>query len=240
MEKQGHWLFKYRGVLPIILLFAGTALYLRTEMDPSTWFLENTPYEIYYEMACLLIGLSGFVIRAYTVGYSPDNTSGRNTQEQVADVLNTTGIYSIVRNPLYIGNFFMWAAVALLTGNFWFVGAFILFYVLYYERIIVAEEKFLISKFGNEYTEWAKKTPVALPAFSKFKKSGLKFNWKKVLRQEKNGLAALFFIFCFDDIIGEIIEHSTHYNYFLIAACIATLLGYCVLKYLKYNTSLLK
>ena len=33
------------------------------------------------------------------------NTSGRNTHDQVADSLNTSGIYSIVRHPLYVGNF---------------------------------------------------------------------------------------------------------------------------------------
>lgn len=240
MEKQGHWLFKYRGVLPILLLFAGTCLYLQTEISPSTWILENTPYEIYYEMTCLMLSVFGFVIRAYTVGYSPDNTSGRNTQNQIADVLNTTGIYSIVRNPLYLGNFFMWTGIALLTGNFWFVAGFILFYILYYERIIIAEEKFLQEKFGKEYTEWAKKTPAIFPGFKKFNKSALSFSWKKVLRQEKNGLAALFFIFCFDDISGNLIEHNAHYNYFLIVACMATLIGYCVLKYMKYNTNLLR
>jgi protein-S-isoprenylcysteine O-methyltransferase Ste14 len=240
MEKQGHWLFKYRGVLPIILLFTGTWFYIQTELNPASFILENTPYEIYYETGCLIIALFGLFIRAYTVGYSPDNTSGRNTQNQVADVLNTSGIYSIVRNPLYIGNFLMWIGVALLTGNFWFVFAFILFYFMYYERIIYAEEKFLFSKFGKQYSEWAEVTPVIIPSFRNFRKPELKFNFKKVLRQEKNGLAALFFIFCFDDIIGKIIEHSNHYNYFLIVCCIVTLLGYCVLKYMKYNTNLLR
>ncbi|MEP7170492.1 MAG: isoprenylcysteine carboxylmethyltransferase family protein [Bacteroidota bacterium] len=240
MEQQGNWLFKYRGILPIILLFAGTGFYLQTEINPSGWILENSPFESYYEMLCLIISLFGFAIRVYAVGYSPDNTSGRNTQNQVADVLNTTGIYSIVRNPLYIGNFFMWTGIALLSGNFWFVGVFLLFYILYYERIIVAEESFLLEKFGKEYLEWVEKTPAVLPVFRKFRKSPKPFNWKKVLRQEKNGLAALFFIFCFYNVVGELIEHSVDFNYFLVAACILTLAGYCVLKYMKYNTNLLK
>ncbi len=240
MEKQGNWLFKYRGVLPIILLFTGTWFYIQTELNPANFILEDTPYEIYYEMFCLLIALFGLSIRIYTVGYSPDNTSGRNTQNQVADVLNISGIYSVVRNPLYIGNFFMWIGVALLTINFWFIFAFVLFYFIYYERIIYAEEKFLLSKFGNHYAEWALVTPAIIPLFRNFRKPEIKFNFKKVLRQEKNGLAALFFIFCFDDILGNLIEHSSHYNYFLIVACIITLLGYCVLKYLKYNTNLLR
>ena len=51
-------------------------------------------------------------------GFAARNTSGRNTgQGQVADKLNTTGAYSLTRNPLYLGNALMWAAVAMLTGS---------------------------------------------------------------------------------------------------------------------------
>lgn len=107
LEKQGIWLFRYRGTLPLIVLLIGTILYLRTEIYPETFFLEETPYEIYFEMLCLLVSLFGLAIRVYTVGYTPRNTSGRNIKKQVADKLNTTGIYSIVRHPLYLGNFFM-------------------------------------------------------------------------------------------------------------------------------------
>ncbi|GHU14504.1 hypothetical protein FACS189441_4300 [Betaproteobacteria bacterium] len=118
-EQQGNWLFRYRGILPIIILFVGTAT------------------------------------------YTPANTSGRNTTGgQLADCLNTTGIYSIVRHPLYLGNFLMWFGISLLTGNLWFVTAFCLIYCVYYERIMYAEEQFFRRKFGIVYTEWAAKTPV--------------------------------------------------------------------------------
>jgi len=82
----------------------------------------------------------GLFIRAYAVGHTPANTSGRNTKEQLADELNTTGIYSMVRHPLYLGNFFMWLGAAVLTKNGWFIVAFILLYWIYYERIMFAEE----------------------------------------------------------------------------------------------------
>ena len=63
----------------------------------------------------------GLGIRVFTVGFTPKNTSGRNTAEQIADVLNTSGIYSMVRHPLYVGNFFMWLGIGLLTQNPYFV-----------------------------------------------------------------------------------------------------------------------
>lgn len=239
LEEQGVWLFRYRGILPLIILLIGTALYLRTEIYPETFILEGTSYEFYYEMFCLVLSLFGLGIRVYTVGHTPQNTSGRNTKEQVADTLNTTGIYSLVRHPLYLGNLFMCLGPAMMTGNLWFIVAFGFFYWIYYERIMFAEEQFLRRKFGITYTDWAKTVPAFIPNFKNFKYSNLPFSIKKVLKKEKNGLLALFAIFFIFDLSGELIEGETHYNYFLIASFILALTAYLVLKYLKKRTPIL-
>lgn len=240
-ERQGIWLFKHRSYLPLIALLIGLILYLRTEMYPQTFILEDEPWEIYYEMFCLFVSLIGLSIRVYTIGYTPKNTSGRNTKEvQIADTLNTTGMYSVVRHPLYLGNFLIWLGIAMLTGNFWFIIAFCLAYGLYYERIMFAEEQFLRRKFGDFYLEWAKNVPAFFPKFKNYQKSALPFSWKKVLRQEKNGICALFGIFCIFDLSGELIERETDYNYFLLVMCLITGTGYLVLKYLKKKTHVLE
>lgn len=239
LEKQGVWLFRYRSILPVGILLIGTYLYLRTEIYPGTFFLEDTPYEFYYESFCLLVSLLGLAIRVYTVGHTPQNTSGRNVKGQLADSLNTTGVYSIVRHPLYVGNFFMWLGPALMTGNFWFIIAFILFYWLYYERIMFAEEQFLRRKFGDIYLNWANNVPAFIPNFKTFIKPSLCFSWKKVLKKEKNGLLAVFLIFSAFNISGELLEKETNFNYFLMFCCILTLLMYVVIKYLKTRTTLL-
>jgi protein-S-isoprenylcysteine O-methyltransferase Ste14 len=239
LEEQGVWLFRYRGTLPLIILVLGTVLYLRTEIYPETFILEGTPHEIYFETFCLLLSLTGLAIRIYTVGHTPRNTSGRNVKTQVAEKLNTTGIYSVVRHPLYFGNFLMWLGPATMTGNFWFVVAFIFFYWIYYERIMFAEEQFLRMKFGKQYTDWARKVPAFIPGFSNFTKSDLSFSWKKVLKKEKNGLAAVFLIFCAFDISGELIGGTANFNYFVLIACILSVLLYVVLTYLKKKTEIL-
>lgn len=239
-ENQGNWLFKYRSYLPLIVLLIGTCLFLRTEIYPETFILKETPYEIYYEIFALLISLLGLYVRVYTVGYTPKNTSGRNTKQgQIADTLNTTGIYSIVRHPLYVGNLLMWLGPAMLTGHFWFIIAFCLFYWVYYERIMFAEEQFLRRKFGEKYIDWSKDVPAFIPDFKNFKKSDYPFSWRKVLNKEKNGLFALFIIFTLFDVAGELIKKETDYNYFLITMCVLTGLSYIVLKFLKKKTDLL-
>jgi protein-S-isoprenylcysteine O-methyltransferase Ste14 len=239
LEKQGVWLFRYRGTLPLVILGIAGLLYFRTEMHPETFILEDTPYEIYFNMACVIISLFGLGIRVYTVGHSPKNTSGRNVEGQVAETLNTSGSYSIVRHPLYLGNFFMWLGPALITGNFWFVIAFCLLYWVYYERIMFAEEQFLRKKFGDVYVAWAEKVPAFIPSFRLFKKPNTSFSLKKVLKKEKNGLAAIFLVFCAFDILGQLINHQTNYNPFLIVMTALTFILYLLIKFLSKQTTLL-
>lgn len=70
-EHQGIWLFKHRSYLPLIALLIGLMLYLRTEMYPQTFILEDMPWEIYYEMFCLFVSLIGLDIWVYTIEYTP-------------------------------------------------------------------------------------------------------------------------------------------------------------------------
>ena len=240
-EQQGNWLFRYRSFLPIVILIIGTILYLRTELYPGIFVLEGTQYELYYERICLFVCLFGLTIRIYTVGHTPANTSGRNTKEQLADRLNITGIYSLVRHPLYFGNFFMWLGLAMMTGNFWFIIAFTLAYWVYYERIMYAEEQFLRKKFGQTYLDWAACTPAFIPSFNfkKFIRPEVPFSWKKILKKEKNGLAAIFLIFAFFNIIGELIKREPDFDDTILVLCVLTAMMYVVLKILKTYTNML-
>lgn len=236
-EQQGNWLFRYRSFLPIAIVLIGLAVFIETILRK----ISMSYCDVYFEFICLMISMLGLGIRIYTVGYTPKNTSGRNTKEgQVADTLNTTGIYSIVRHPLYLGNFFMWLGPAVFTQNIWFVAAFILFYWLYYERIMYAEEQFLERKFGSQYTSWAKEVPPFIPDFKKFKKADLTFSLKKILKKEKNGLLAIFLIFTVFDNIGEYIGGHSDYNYIYLVGFILTLLLYVVLKIIKTRTRYLE
>jgi protein-S-isoprenylcysteine O-methyltransferase Ste14 len=238
-EQRGNWLFRYRGTLPLIILVVGIILFLRRKLHPETFFLGDNAYETYYEYACFLISMLGFVIRVYTVGHTPRHTSGRNVKEQVADKLNTTGIYSMVRHPLYLGNFLMWLGPALLTGHLWFVLVFCLIFWLYYERIMFAEEQFLRNKFGNTYLEWAGQVPAFLPRFKHFIKPDLPFNWKKALKKEKNGFAALFLVFLLFNVAGELAVHGREFNYFFAAGFILSAISYGIIKLLRNHTRLL-
>ncbi|MER3329549.1 MAG: isoprenylcysteine carboxylmethyltransferase family protein, partial [Candidatus Kapaibacterium sp.] len=148
----------------MIIVVAGLAVYIYTLNSNNTTLEQFNDFKV--ELIFLLVAFFGQFIRAYSVGLAAKNTSGRNTSVgQVADSLNSTGIYSTVRHPLYLGNFFMWLGIALFTANFWFIVAFIFLYWLYYERIMYAEEEFLRDKYGSTYTDWAERTPAIIPSF---------------------------------------------------------------------------
>lgn len=238
--KRGQWLFRYRGTAPLLLLIPGLGIYLYNKVNPSFNFPRFDLPEQTYELICLVVSLFGLVIRIYTVGHTPKNTSGRNIKQQRADSLNTTGIYSLVRHPLYVGNFFMWLGVALLTENPWFIIVFCLIYWIYYERIMFAEEQFLRKKFGDSYLKWAEKVPAFFPRFRGFIPPDTPLSWKKVLKKEKNGLAATFLVFFIFDFSGALIRNPLEYNRWLAIGTLVTVLFYVILTLLKRHTGWLK
>ena len=238
-ENQGNYLFKYRGTLPLIILFVGVLVYSHDVFYGLS--IQNDDWINTYKYSCLACSLLGLLIRILTVGYTPRNTSGRNTENQIADELNTTGIYSTVRHPLYVGNFFMWLGAGMYTQNFWFVVSFVFIYWVYYERIMFAEEQFLRRKFGQQYLDWAAGVPAFIPLLTKWSKPKLWFSWKKVLRQEKNGLVAVLLILYVFELIGQTIQNNAlviTYD-FWFWGMVFGVISYLILKFLKHQTSLL-
>jgi protein-S-isoprenylcysteine O-methyltransferase Ste14 len=233
--RQGNFLFKNRGHLPLIVIVAGLLVFIVEQLNGNCSEVAICfSFKFWYE-GCFLIGLIGFFIRCHVVGYAPDRTSGRNTKCQVADELNTSGMYSLVRHPLYLANFLMWLSAALLTTNLWFTIAFIFFYIIYYERIMFAEEAFLREKFKKEYLNWAEKIPAVIPSFSNYIKTNNSFKLKDVLKREKNGLLSMFILFW----LFEFIENSIHQKDFYLEMSfwfygfIVMLVYYIILKFLK-------
>lgn len=164
MIRSGHWLFRWRGFLPLVMvpfLLAGIAV--QGPLEARGVVLVGVRAWWWLGIALVIAGLAG---RFLTVGFVREGTSGRNTAEgQVATELNTTGIYACVRNPLYFFNCTIYIGTAFFAGFPLLVPVFALALALYYERIIAAEEDFLSQRFGADYTGWAERTPAFWPRF---------------------------------------------------------------------------
>ena len=193
-ENSGNWLFKRRSWLPLFLIFAGLImLYLGNR--------QAIIFDLRDEMIFLSVSILGQIIRILTVGFTPKNTSGRNTSGgQIADELNVAGIYSIIRHPLYVGNFFMWLGPVLFLRSAWFTVVFCLAYWLYYERIMFAEEQFLRKKFGEAYDKYSEKVKAFIPFRVSFVPARLSFSLRNVLKREYNSFFNIFVVFAALDI----------------------------------------
>jgi protein-S-isoprenylcysteine O-methyltransferase Ste14 len=185
-EATGNWLFRRRGYLPL-LLFPLLLVAARGSAYPSG----DHAVDVAWEAVCLLLALIGLALRVGTVGFVPRDTSGRTTGDQQAGSLNTSGFYSIVRHPLYLGNYLMWLGVALFPRSWWAPVIVSLVFWLYYERIMFAEEEFLRRKFGPLYTSWAATTPAFVPRPTLWRHPGARFCLLTVLRREHSSLLAL-------------------------------------------------
>ncbi|MEX1193403.1 MAG: isoprenylcysteine carboxylmethyltransferase family protein [Brumimicrobium sp.] len=236
-EKSGNTLFKYRGQIPVILFILAVPVIYFTNY--SFFYEEEIAFWVLFGVAVSL-SLLGQIIRAIAIGTASKNTSGRNTKEQVAEALNTKGIYSTMRHPLYVGNYFMWIGIVIFTGNIWFFLAVSLAFWLYYERIMFAEERFLERKFGEDYLSWSLKVPAFIPSFKNYISSPIPFSFKTILRREYSGVTATIIGFLFVEILRDTFtnggfELKTHYIIILAIALFISLF----LRTLKHHTKIL-
>jgi protein-S-isoprenylcysteine O-methyltransferase Ste14 len=235
-EKTGSWLFRYRSYMPLTFLAIIIASFPNFSYPFHSSFLDEL-----WEVFCLVVGFFGLVVRALTVGYAPRNTSGRNISRQIADTLNTTGMYSIVRNPLYLGNFFMGLAVALFLRVWWVTVIYSLLFALYYERIIFAEEIFLRGKFGKNYLEWASRTPAFIPNLFLWKKPELHLSGRTILRREFQSLYGLVIsLFILEETLEIYMGHSFSIDSMWAWIISISSIFYTVVMFLHLRTNLLR
>ena len=237
LEKQGNLFFRWRGYLPLLIV----PILLIALRDSE--YLERYVGDLadnFWEGFCISISFLGLIVRCLTVGYVPKATYGRNTKEQRASTLNTTGMYSIVRHPLYLGNFIIFLGITLFVQVWWFTLIAILAFWLYYERIIFAEEEFLRKKFGTLFLEWAEKTPAFLPKFKNWQQPSLAFSFRNVLQREYSSFFGIIASLTFLEIAGDIlVRRKLELDLAWAILFIIGLIVYLTLRILKKKTKIL-
>jgi len=233
---SGRWLFRWRTYLPLGMSAVVFASFPYFDYPFGSPLLDHV-----WECVCLLVGAIGLIIRGMTAAYLPRDTSARNTTQQMAERLNTTGMYSIVRNPLYLGNCCLGLAAALFLRVWWVPLIYLLAFMLYYERIIFAEEMFLRQKFGQEYMRWASRTPVFLPNLSLWQKPALPFSFRTLIRREyQTAVTLVVVLFVMEQLTELYLEHRWHVDtmrkYILgFSAC-----GFVIIRFVHKKTTLLR
>jgi protein-S-isoprenylcysteine O-methyltransferase Ste14 len=234
-QEQGNWLFRWRSYLPICLLgLVGLAMW------NVEWFSPAYGMHEAWKRICIGISFVGLVIRAIVIGYVPAQTSGRNTTEKFADTLNSTGMYSIVRHPLYMGNYITGLGISLIQLTWWLPVIYSLMFWIYYERIMFAEEEFLRGEHGRRFEAWAAETPAIRPRFSGWRRPELPFSFRNVLRREYTGMMIIVLahtgVNFFDHIVKE---RRMAWEPFWLTFSIGGAITYLTLRHLKKKTRVL-
>ena len=190
----GHFMFRWRSYTPLALLplafVMGDATPLPTEPPELTWA---------YKGLCLAIAILGAVVRMLTVGTTPPGTSGRNTKAQVASALNTGGIYSVVRNPLYLGNGLIFLGLTLWVQNWLLIVFYLMAFAMAYTLIILAEEEFLREKHGQPFEEFVTRVPAFFPRLSLWQRGDRRLSLRRVLRREHDTWLSMLLYLAFMD-----------------------------------------
>ena len=234
-ETTGEYFFRWRSYLPLAM-----AVLFILALAHFRYPFANHGLDLAWDGGCLALGLVGQAVRFFTVGFVPRGTSGRNTRGQVAEVLNTTGMYAVVRNPIYLGNFIIWFGLSLFMKSVWFTTVISLFFTIFYERIIFREEAFLRQKFGDVFMHWADTTPVILPRFKNWRPPSLPFSWKSAINREYGTFFAIIVTFT----VLELLAGLFNYGKLMIDAIWVKLfifsgVLYLTIRYLKKKTKVL-
>jgi protein-S-isoprenylcysteine O-methyltransferase Ste14 len=194
-----------------------------------------------WQLGCLFVATLGLALRAWVVGHTPKDTSGRNAREQRAARLNTTGLYSVVRHPLYVGNFLIYLGTVAFTHDLWPALVCLLAFWLYYERIIAAEEVFLRARFGAEFETWSRSTPTVLPDPRRWCAPDLPFSLRNVLRREYNNVfSVVLAMFLLDSASESAAQGRFALGHGWSLALAVGFLAWLVLRTLKRHTELLR
>jgi protein-S-isoprenylcysteine O-methyltransferase Ste14 len=162
--------------------------------------------DLAWEAGCVLVALLGLAVRVYTVGVAAPGTSGRNTRRQKAARLNTTGPYSVVRHPLYLGNAVIAVGFALFPHAWPAPPLVAALAVGYYACIAVREEQFLRERFGAAFEAWAARVPRFVPSPGGWVPADRAFAPKAVLRAEYHALALILVAPMVLDIVEDLDE----------------------------------
>jgi len=99
---------------------------------------------------------AGFLI--YLLGIIVGFIAMINFNTTPVDKPVTEGVYRISRNPMYLGNFLIFAGTSIACAS-WVFLLLTMISVILSDREVIAEERWCLEKYGNAYREYMNRTP---------------------------------------------------------------------------------
>ena len=177
-QSAGEWAFKQRSWLPvpIALVLLLSRFHQITGDAPQ-------------RTGIALVALGEF-IRFWTVRYIGVISRTRSTRW---GPLVVSGPYRLVRNPIYVGNWFIWTGFVVWSGLLWMLPVAWVVFGLQYAAIVRWEEEKLLAHFGAPYANYVLAVPRWWPRLSpvEFGSDLTPHPWATVLFSERGTLGAI-------------------------------------------------
>lgn len=129
-ETAAYWVYQISNAAILIYLF-----FLQIQATPPMLFYIGA---IVYAAGVVILTIS-------VVNFAAPSEGG----------MNKSGLYRLSRNPMYVAYFLFFMGCALLTQSLLLL-AFVLVFQVSAHWIILAEERWCVEKFGDEYLQYRK------------------------------------------------------------------------------------
>lgn len=196
-RNTGTRFFRWRSWLPYLLVppYGLSLLDFRYGAGPAA--------DRWWTLLCLGVAAVGLGLRLRVSGTAPPGTSGRSANHEAA-TLNTAGLYSVVRHPMYLGNFLVGLGLTLIPRAWYLPLLYTLAFALYYERIIFVEEAYLDARFGEAFRSWAARVPGFVPRTRGHRPAALPYRWRAALRREFYAMSFVMTAFGTVDVLMQL------------------------------------
>ncbi|MBI5404549.1 MAG: isoprenylcysteine carboxylmethyltransferase family protein [Ignavibacteriae bacterium] len=179
MKSLGKFFFKFRSYTPLPFFFTMILL-----MKP----------DLYSILSGLPLIIAGEIIRIWAVSYAGSET--RTTDGVGGSNLVTQGPFSIVRNPLYLGNVLIYTGIGIMSfALFPYLQVFgLIYFTFQYYCIILNEEEYLTKSFSGKFVVYLKSVNRFIPWKRNIPEeiiSKLKFDIKSGMKSERRSLQSI-------------------------------------------------
>ena len=217
--KASAFEFRFRVWIMVVVIFLGFSapwielLHIGTRTTAWLWLgfelgalgLTSTAGILAVTILAIITAALAAAIRIWGTAYL--GTSVVNNAEMKAGQVMVDGPYRHVRNPLYIGSWFMVAAISVLMPASGAAFTMILLSI-FLLRLILGEEAFLAPRLGESYITYKKAVPRLLPSLRpRVAASGQAPNWSRALIGEVTPIG----------IFLSFVALSWQYNAFLLS-----------------------
>lgn len=166
--RVGQMLFKNRGWLPVPFLLI--PLIVPAEQSLPTWLV-----------GAAMIAIGEFI---RVCGVAAAGTVTRRRSRTVQRLVDY-GAFACCRNPLYVGNWWIWMGFIVVSGVLWFLPVAIALFAAEYYFIVRYEEGVLESIFGDRYLGYKATTPRWIPRWPRTTVRG-EHAWGEALWSERS------------------------------------------------------